>query len=411
MKKTFIFAPATYNLAEVTRMLEIANAVKDRFNCIFIGYGGDYENLIEETDFEYIKMEPRLSPEKIEHIYKVDKGEKEGQLFTKKELLERVNSEIALYKRLMPSGVVTGFCMGVYLSTKISRIPLISVMQSTWTREYYDKGLGTWPDLLDIPPINWIPEKTLNAFGSKGFMFMTKWFLMSFNQAAKALSINRFNDLADLLTGDINLLAEPEGFSEITSKDLPPNFHFIGPLIGRLDSEVPQEVLHMPKDLPIVYFAMGSSGTPEIVAKIIEGFEGKPYRVIAPVKAHIEKLNIKVPDNVIITDWLPSHKVNPIASLSLIHGGVGTVMTACLAGTPVVGVAMQPEQEANLECLVRKGFAIRIKKKRISAEAILKAIDELINDEKAAAKARDFQQVIMKWDNLSGVADIFDRLP
>jgi len=45
-----------------------------------------------------------------------------------------------------------------------------------------------------------------------------------------------------------------------------------------------------------------------------------------------------------------------MADLSVIHGGIGTVMTACLSGTPVVGVGMQPEQEVNLECLVRKGI-------------------------------------------------------
>ncbi len=71
---------------------------------------------------------------------------------------------------------------------------------------------------------------------------------------------------------------------------------------------------------------------------------------------------MKVPPNVIVTDCLPAHQVNPMADLSLIHGGIGTVMTAALAGIPVVGVGMQPEQVANLTCLVRKGFAIRVSK-------------------------------------------------
>ena len=77
-----------------------------------------------------------------------------------------------------------------------------------------------------------------------------------------------------------------------------------------------------------------------------------------------------------------------MADLSVIHGGIGTVMTACLAGTPVVGVGMQPEQEANLEALVRKGFAIRIRKKRLTAAAVLDAVDRLLGDETARAKAR-----------------------
>ncbi|MEW5821523.1 MAG: nucleotide disphospho-sugar-binding domain-containing protein [Cyanobacteriota bacterium] len=406
--KTFIFAPATYNLAEVTRMIEIAKACRDKYNCIFIGYGGDYENIIEENNFEYIKMEPRLTPEKIEHLYKIDKGEKEGELFSKEEILVRVNNEIALYAKLKPSGIVSGFCLSVYLSSKVAKIPLISVMQSTWTREYFSKGLGTWPDILDFSLLRFIPEGTLNEIGSKSFLFLTKLFIISFNKAAKELGIKKFRDLADFLSGDIVLLAEPEGFSEITSKDLPSNHYFIGPLIGRLDSEMPDEVLNIPGDLPVIYFAMGSSGTPEIIAKIIEGFKDKPYRVISPVKSLVEKLNVKVPDNVIITDWLPAHKVNPMANLSLIHGGVGTVMTACLSGTPIVGVAMQPEQEANLECLVRKGFAIRIKKKQVTPESIFSAIDRMIDNKEAIRKAKEFQKIMEQWDDLSNIVDIFD---
>jgi UDP:flavonoid glycosyltransferase YjiC (YdhE family) len=38
----------------------------------------------------------------------------------------------------------------------------------------------------------------------------------------------------------------------------------------------------IPEDKPLIYFATGSSGTPEVVARIIESFEGKPYRVMLP---------------------------------------------------------------------------------------------------------------------------------
>ena len=106
---------------------------------------------------------------------------------------------------------------------------------------------------------------------------------------------------------------------------------------------------------------MGSSGTPEIVANILESFEGKPYRVIAPVKFQLEHVpGVRVPANVLVTDWVPAIQVNKMADLAVIHGGIGTVMAAALAGKPVVGVGMQMEQVANLACLERLGFAIRV---------------------------------------------------
>ncbi len=45
---------------------------------------------------------------------------------------------------------------------------------------------------------------------------------------------------------------------------------------------------------------------------------------------------MRIPSNVLVTDWLPALQVNKMADLAVIHGGVGTVMTAALAGKPVV---------------------------------------------------------------------------
>lgn len=63
-------------------MLEIAKGVaRDAaaskvFDIHFISDGGDFEPLIEKRGFTVTRMEPRLSPEKIEHIAKVDRGER-----------------------------------------------------------------------------------------------------------------------------------------------------------------------------------------------------------------------------------------------------------------------------------------------------------------------------------------------
>lgn len=94
---------------------------------------------------------------------------------------------------------------------------------------------------------------------------------------------------------------------------------------------MPAEVLNIARDRPLIYFAMGSSGTPEIVARILESFEGKPYRVIAPIRFQMAQVaGARVPSNVLVTDWLPALQVNRMADLAVIHGGIGTVMTAAL---------------------------------------------------------------------------------
>lgn len=196
------------------------------------------------------------------------------------------------------------------------------------------------------------------------------------------------------------LLAEPEGYSETP---IPPRLrgrcHFIGPLIARLDVAIPKAVEELPRDLPIVYFAMGSSGIEDIVRRILRAFEGQPYRVVAPVGNLLGPKDAALPSNVIVTGWLPADRVNAMAQVSVLHGGIGTLFTACLAGTPIVGIPNgNPEQEYNLGCLVRKGFAVQLHKHRLTPESVVDAVAQLLASRDAQERARTFQQICQRWD-------------
>lgn len=402
---TLLFAPAAYNLAETTRALEIAKACRAHFDILFASYGGEFEHLITEAGFPIRSLEPQLTPEKIEYLYKLDQGRAAGYFFSKAEVDEQVRHEIALFEEVKPTAVITGFVFSNNISCRVAGVPLIWLTHSTWNfSTLYSEGFGSPPDMVNVPPLNWLSNKTQMKLTDKimGIMLLT---FRPFNQVAKRYGLPPVKNVEKMWEGDYNLLAEPKEFCPI---DTPSSYHFIGPLIGRLDTPIPNEILDMPRDKPIVYFAMGSSGQPEIIAKIVEGFAGKPYRVIAPVKSHLEKVeNVTIPENVLVTGWLPAHKVNPMADISVIHGGIGTTMTACLAGKPVVGVGMMLEQEANVDCLVQLGFAIRIRKKRLTPERLCAAIEQLLADEQAKAKAAEFRKITERWDDPTLITQFF----
>ena len=108
-RKTLLFAPCAFNLAETSRMLEIAKGVardplgSKVFECHFISDGGDFESLIENHGFALTRMEPRLTPAKIEHIAQVDRGEKFAPAFTDAEMTQRVENEVTSLNGLPPS--------------------------------------------------------------------------------------------------------------------------------------------------------------------------------------------------------------------------------------------------------------------------------------------------------------------
>ncbi len=405
-KRVLLFAPCAFNLAETSRMVEIAKAIRrhpaasQAFEVHFISDGGDFEGMIEKHGFALTRLEPRLSKEKIELIAKVDRGEKFVPAFTDAELIERVNNEVACLKQLEPAAVVTGSYVTIPVTCRVLHIPLVWVVQSTWLPEFFCHGAGM-TDRIRPPALKALADWSVLQFIN---FWIRYGFLNSINRTAKHFGVPGYDSIFKFWRGDIALVAEPPEFSGV---QLPANHTFIGPLIPQDEFPLPAELATIPRDKPLIYFAMGSSGTPEIVAKIVESFAGKPYRVIAPVKFYLERASgVRVPSNVLVTDWIPALQVNKMADLAVIHGGIGTVMAAALAGKPVVGVGMQMEQVANLACLERLGFAMRVRKSANPSRGIQVAIPKLLQDEKAKAKAAAFAEVIARWDGAKMAAEV-----
>lgn len=404
--RRLVFAPCAYNLAETSRMIQIAKAVaahergRELFDIRFMSEGGQFEDRIERAGFPLERMEPRITPEKIEYAYKVDKGEALGAVFSPAEVIDKIDHELAWLREVDPVAMVTGSYVTVPVTHRILDVPLVWVVQSTWLEGFFTTGAGMTTDVH--PTV----VKRIADFGI--FELLNLWMrvglLHPLNKAAKHYGVAGFDTMFDYWRGDLNLVAEPPDF---TGADLPDDYHFIGPVIAREDFPLPDEVLDLPRDQPLVYFAMGSSGTPEIVANVLEGFAGEPYRVVAPVQSMLDHVDhVEVPDNVLVTDWLPALEVNRMADLSVIHGGIGTVMTAALAGKPIVGVGMQPEQTANLTAIARHGFAIRVPKSKDPSGPVLDAVHKLLADDDARRRATNYAASLARWDGPTNAADL-----
>jgi UDP:flavonoid glycosyltransferase YjiC (YdhE family) len=59
---------------------------------------------------------------------------------------------------------------------------------------------------------------------------------------------------------------------------------------------------------------------------------------------------------------------------------------------------MQMEQVANLACLERLGLAIRVPKSQDPSRQVQAAIQKLLHDDQAKARAASFAKVIAQWD-------------
>lgn len=392
-KALILFGSVGWNIAETTRAIEIARACGDRFEPHFASYGGQFEHLIEEAGFPLHHLKPAETPEKIDYLWRVDRMETFGQPFTVEELRQRVQSELALIEQLRPRAISMGSVLTFPISARVAGVPLVNVVPLAMSRPFLEAGLPLAPDIPDVlnGVIDWI---TLNV------PLMTQ----NFSRVAREYGLPRFRSLVEVWEGDWNLATEIPALSRLDH--LPPNWRFVGPIYAHLPGEVPEDVRKLADDQgrPLVYFAMGSSGNKETVKLVTESFEGLPVNVVAPIKAHIEGTDTRVPENMLVTDWLPAPEVNAICDMGVIHGGQGTVQTACAAGLPFIGIGMQPEQSLNIEAVARYGSAKRISRAELTREGLREAILSMLKDETAKRKAQALKAEFERWNGTENAA-------
>jgi UDP:flavonoid glycosyltransferase YjiC (YdhE family) len=401
-KPILLFAPETFNIAETTRMIEVAKAAQSHFAPHFMGYGGAFVHLIQEAGFPFHLLEPRYTQAKIEHLWKVDRMEAFAAPFTVEEVRRRVRSELDLYNALQPRAIVIGFTLTVYLSARIAGIPLTAVTPFAFTRPFLEAGLGAFPDQFRRGPLRWIPRSWLDR-PLTWWALHTKAWTQTFNTVMKEYGQPPFPTLMALWEADHMLVAEIPQITGVAQ--LPQGWHYVGPIFAHLPGDVPQEVEAFARRRPLIYCAMGSSGNRAVVKQVIEAFAGTPYAVIAPVAAHLEGANVAIPANVLVTGWLPAPQVNALADVAVIHGGQGTVQTACASGTPFVGIGMQPEQEWNIDCLVRQGCARRLGRHEVTRQRLITAIEELLHDTHARQIAKEIQSAYSQWNGAAKAAE------
>lgn len=372
-----LFGVVGWNIAETTRMIEVAKKAKVWCEPHFLSYGGQFDHLVTDEGFSLHHGTPADTPQKIEHLWAVDRGEKIATPYTKEEISQRVAFEVSLAKKLGASAMVMGSVLTFSISARVVGVPLINVVPFALTRPYLEAGLPALPGRSRI-------VNTLTAF----LALRVPVYMRPFNTVAKAYGVPTFRTALDVWSGDINCVSEHHLL--MADIALPDNWRACGPIFANLPGQIPDVVQQWiaGASCPTVYFAMGSSANRDVLELALSAFEGMAVRVVAPISAHL-RLSTAIPDNVLVTDWLPALDVNRLVDCAVIHGGAGTVQTAIHAGIPFVGIGMQPEQSINIESVVRWGAAIRLPRRRLTPTKVRSAVMELLSNDSFAKRAKE----------------------
>ncbi|KAI6184548.1 Glucuronosyltransferase [Aphelenchoides bicaudatus] len=100
--------------------------------------------------------------------------------------------------------------------------------------------------------------------------------------------------------------------------------------------------------------------------------------------------------NVHAVSWLPQVPLlnDERVKLFISHFGMNSYLEVAQAGKPVIGIPIFADQQYNLGCAVRKGFALYVDKTNITTEALRHAINEILTHPSYTQRAKEISSML-----------------
>ena len=169
-----------------------------------------------------------------------------------------------------------------------------------------------------------------------------------------------------------------------TSKELQPQgntltneYTFVGPIIYKRGHD---DVQTGKTQKPIIYISLGSIYTKDAqyYKQWISIFTDTPYQVYISVgkHVHIQELG-KIPENIIVAQYLPQLEILETATLFITHGGMNSINESLYYGVPMILMPQINEQRINAARIEQLGVGIWYKERTLNKKSIQQLIQKI----------------------------------
>ncbi len=380
-------------LSETTRMLHIGRALEAQGETVvFATHGGPYESVLRDAGVPYTLLEPAMDHERCARYVRdlVQIGKPGVRMHSPDEVRRGVRAEAEFLRRTGARLAVIGFTLTAYLSSRVAGIPLAASHGGSYVPPVFERGLAPAPTTMAIPGTEWLPAWLKRKLANAGPERLTGP-VKFLNEVARELGVEPLPTLAALMLGDLTLVTDVPDVLGIPRADLegwqpkrPSAYRpgtrlvYVGPIFARLDVPVPPPVeAFLDGSRPTAYVVL-SSTTAEVLRAVVARVRDAGLRVI--VGATIHDFGPTTDPDVVVHGILPSHVIMPRVDVAVTMGGQGTVQTAMVSGTPLVGIPLQPEQELNVDLAVRHGMGLAVAPRHADTTRLTDAVRRVVSE-------------------------------
>ncbi|MEL4503806.1 nucleotide disphospho-sugar-binding domain-containing protein [Luteococcus sp. H138] len=397
-------APETFNLGETSRGVEVARELAARGHAVrFMGYSPRFADYVRDAGFDLELLKPELSEADADALIAADQGRSLRHPFTTSVIRRRVASELELIRRWQPDAIVIGSTLSIFLSARIAGVPLAYVKPFPLSRGH----LAAARTLPVLAGDGRLPQSGNRLAGGLARIAAPRvtWQPSAFRRVAREHGLELPRTTLDAMAADVDLIASL--FPLLDGRPLAPGEVAVGPVYARSDEELPSEVAALAdRQRPAVYVGLGSSGNAGLARRILTELDRMGLDVVTTAGRFLDDRDrAALSPRIRVFDFLPAHRLAGLVDASIIHGGEGTVQTACASGAPFAGIGLQLEQRCNLDECVRHGNALRFTAGDLLRGHFPGIVARLLDDESLRTKARELAAVAGRLDGPAACAD------
>lgn len=380
-----------HNLGDFTRALETAKGmVKSGAQVKFFNHGGVHNHLIDQAGIESENLYPELSWEQHQVIMDINRYKaKVGTPLpvSTAQWIAMAEADLKAFQAYQPDGVYAGLSLSCMISVPYAKLPMVTQVPTVNCPAFIEKGLYNMPNTMEN---TFFLRYVLPGFVKRRIMRKVllsdsaKDSLVTFNEARKHFGLKPIYNITQLVKGDLTLLPDLPSMSGLPENELSKGYYYTGPIFAKMTGSIPDEVKQVFSRPGLkVFCSLGSSGYPETLKFVVDVLKSNPdINLVCSTTTILKPKDLgENNERFYATEFMPSHLVNEMADVAVLHGGQGTIQTAVWAGTPVVGIGFQAEQQANIDGIVKQGMAVRIPIYELTPNRILKSVKKVTGKE------------------------------
>lgn len=384
-------------LSHISRSLQIGRALRHQGHLIEFSCTGQFVPLIEKEGFSVLP------------IYTKDPGKglararKSGSSYDDETVRTYVEAETKLIDERAPDVVVGDFRLPLSISTEICRVPYVSILNGYWTN-YYTASHSA-PSSMQIVSV--LGQSVADLF----FPFLRRMFLKiaakPFNKERRRRGLAPIKNLFEVMqSNDLNLIVDIPSYTP--QYNLPPHFHFVGPIVWEPNLPEPEWLKKLDRARPIIYFTMGSTGFTDFFNVALDLFADAEFQVLFTGGGM--DLPEDRPANFFVEEYAPGLKIMEMSDLVVCHGGNGTIYQALSRGVPIVGIPTMHDQWFNMERVEDLGVGLKLDKKKFMPSHLAEAVEKILADQSYTNNIEPLRGEMARYDAPQKAAELIANL-